>query len=188
MALDPLSNDVSSGADYINYRVNDGPTQTIEGSIVITGTFLITQADEKEDVKVEYWAVDNVGNVEDSNILYIDMDQTDPTVDLTYEVVSGNPIQGWVLEFTATCSDHTSGMDRVEFYLNEILQSVVSGSGPTYQWSFIYHGGLNINVRADAFDIAGNLASDIIENAKPTSYNYNNQNSLFKFTASAHKK
>jgi hypothetical protein len=188
MALDPLSNDVSSGADYINYRVNDGPIQTIEGSIVISGTFLITQADEKEDVKVEYWAVDNVGNVEDSNILYIDMDQTDPTVDLTYEVVSGNPIQGWVLEFTATCSDHTSGMGRVEFYLNEILQSVVSGSGPTYQWSFIYHGGLNINVRADAFDIAGNLASDIIENAKPTSYNIINQDSLFKVRVSSHKK
>jgi hypothetical protein len=116
------------------------------------------------------------------------MDQTDPTVDLTYEVVSGNPIQGWVLEFTATATDHTSGMDRVEFYLNEILQSVVSGSGPTYQWSFIYHGGLNIDVRSVGYDIAGNNAIDVIEDPTPTSYNIINQDSLFKVTVSAHKK
>jgi hypothetical protein len=179
-AYDPLVMDVSSGADYINFRVNDGPIQTIDGDQIVIGTFLITQADDNKDVKVEYWAVDNVGNVEDSHTFYIDMDQTDPTVYLTYEVVSGNPIQGWVLEFTATATDHTSGMDRVEFFLNEVLQTVVSGSGPTYQWSFTYHGDLNIDIGADGYDIAGNFASDAVENPRPTSYNYINQNSQFK--------
>ncbi len=179
-AYDPMSYDVSSGADFINYRVNDGPIQTIDGDEVIEGTFLITQADDKDDVKVEYWAVDNVGNVEDSHTFYIDMDQTDPTIDLTYEVVSGNPIVGWTLLFTATSTDHTSGMDRVEFFLNKVLQTVVSGSGPTYQWSFIYHGDFVIDIRADAYDIAGNRASDIVEDSKPISFNYNNQNSHHK--------
>jgi hypothetical protein len=179
-AYDPMSYDVSSGADFINYRVNDGTTQTIDGDEVIEGTFSITQADDKDDVKVEYWAVDNVGNVEDSHTFYIDMDQTDPTVDLTYEVISGNPIQGWVLEFTATCSDATSGMDRVEFFLNKVLQTVVSGSGPTYQWSFIFHGDFVIDIRADAYDIAGNRGFDIVEDSKPISFNYNNQNSHHK--------
>jgi hypothetical protein len=168
---------VASRVDMIKYIVDGGPEQTIEGSI---GSFLITQADDKKDVKVEYWAVDNVGNVGDSHTFYVDMDQTDPTIDLTYDVVSGNPIQGWVLEFTATSADTVSGMDRVEFYLNEVLQSVVSGSGPTYQWSFTYHGGLNIDIRAVGYDIAGNNAIDIIENPRPTSYNYINQDSQFK--------
>jgi hypothetical protein len=177
-ASDPLVMDVSSGADFINYRVNDGTTQTIDGNEIIEGTFLITQADDKDDVKVEYWAVDNVGNSEDSHTFYIDMDQTDPTVDLTYEVISGNPIQGWVLEFTATCNDATSGMDRVEFFLNAGLQSVVSGSGPTYQWSWTYFGDLSVDIRADAYDIAGNMADDIIEDPVTTEFSNQQQQTI----------
>jgi hypothetical protein len=42
-AYDPLVMDVSSGADFINYRVNDGTTQTIDGNEIIEGTFLITR-------------------------------------------------------------------------------------------------------------------------------------------------
>jgi hypothetical protein len=136
-AEDPLVMDVSSGVDFINYRVNDGTTQTIDGD---NGIFFITQADDADDCKVEYWAVDSVGNQESSHTFYIDMDQTPPTVDLTYEVISGNPIQGWVLEFTATCSDSTSGMDRVEFYLNDELVETIYGPGPTYQWEWKYSG------------------------------------------------
>jgi hypothetical protein len=106
------------------------------------------------------------------------MDQTDPTVDLTYEVISGNPIQGWVLEFTATCSDATSGMDRVEFFLNEGLQSVVSGSGPTYQWSWTYFGDLSVDIRADAYDIAGNMAADVIEDPVTTEFSNQQQQTI----------
>jgi hypothetical protein len=171
-AFDPLVMDVSSGVDMIKYEVGGGATQTIMGS---SGSFLITQADDADDLLVEYWAVDNVGNTESSHTFTVDMDQTPPTVDLTYEVISGNPIQGWVLEFTATTADTTSSMDRVEFFLNELLQKTVMGSGPIYKWSFIYHGGLNIDVRADAYDIAGNMASDIIEGPVTTEYNQNSQ-------------
>jgi hypothetical protein len=169
-ASDPYVMGVSSGPYYIYYRVNDGPVETLSGW---GGSFLITQADEKNNVKVEYWAVDYVGNVEDSQTFYIDMDQTDPTVDLTYEVISGNPIQGWVLEFTATSADINSGMDRVEFFLNAGLQSVVFGSGPIYQWSWTYFGDLSVDIRADAYDIAGNMADDIIEDPVKTEYDQN---------------
>lgn len=131
-----------------------------------------------DDVPVEYWAVDNVGNEETHHHFTVDMDQTPPTIDLTYEIVSGNPIQGWVLEFTATGSDVTSGIDHIEFYLNDVLQD--TGPGPTYSWSFKYHGGMNIEIKIIVYDKAGNNATKIIENPKPTSYNYNNQNSLLK--------
>jgi hypothetical protein len=172
MASDPLSMDVSSGVDKIKYIVGEGSVQTIDGCC---GSFPITQENDEDDLLIEYWAIDNVGNVENSHTFTVDMDQTDPTIDLTYEVVSGNPIVGWTLLFTATATDHTSGMDRVEFYLNEILQKTVMGSGPIYKWSFIYHGDLNINVRADGYDIAGNMASDIIEGPVTTEYNQNTQ-------------
>jgi hypothetical protein len=138
---------------------------------------IIIGEDDGDDKRVEYWAVDCVGNQESSHIIVIDMDQTPPTIDLTYEVISGNPIQGWVLEFTATCSDATSGMDRVEFYINDVLQDTSYG-GPTYSWSFQTHGGVNITIKVVAYDIAGNNATKIIENPKPISNNYNNQNTL----------
>jgi hypothetical protein len=139
-AMDPSSMDVSSGVDMIKYKINDGAEQTIDGDGIVFGNFLITQTDDKKDVKVEYWAIDNVGNVETSHTFYIDMDQTPPTVDLTYEVISGDPIQGWVFEFTVTAVDVTSGMDRVEFYLNDELVETIYGPGPTYQWEWNYCG------------------------------------------------
>jgi hypothetical protein len=115
-ADDPWSNDVSSGVEEIKYKINDGGEQSVTGS---SGTFLLTE--DGDDVKVEYWAVDKVGNAGDHHIFYVDMDQTDPTIDLTYECVEGNPMEGWLMRFTATANDATSGMDRVEFFLNEGL-------------------------------------------------------------------
>jgi hypothetical protein len=177
-AYDPWSNDVSSGVAEIKYKVGNEPEQTITGN---HGTFLITQANDAEDLVVTYYAIDNVGNVEATNTItpLIDMDQTDPTVDLTYEVESGDPIQGWVMLFTATCDDLTSGMDRVEFFLNEGHQETVTGPGPTYQWSFVYHGDFSVDIRCDAYDVAGNMAQDIVEDPKPAEYNnFNMQQSV----------
>jgi hypothetical protein len=167
-----------SGFCGIYVRVNDGMSQFFSEDCI---TYLITRKDDKDDVKVEYWAVDSVGNVESSHTFYIDMDQTPPTLDVGYEVVGGNPIQGWELEFLVLASDATSGMDRVEFYLNGVMQENETGSGPTYSWRFRYHGGMNIVIKVIAYDKAGNNASKIIGNIKPISYNYCNQNSFLTF-------
>jgi len=40
----------------------------------------------------------------------------------------------WYHKFTATCFDSESGMNRVEFYLNNILQETIVGPGPMYEW------------------------------------------------------
>jgi hypothetical protein len=159
-----------SGVHGFYVRVNGGSSQFFTGKCI---TFLITE--DGGDILIEYWAIDNVGNAESPHSFTIDMDVIDPTIDLTYEVISGNPIQGWTLLFTATAIDDTSGMDRVEFFLNGLWQKTIVGSGPEYHWSFKYHGGLNINVRADAYDIAGNMASDVVEDPKSTEYNQNTQ-------------
>jgi hypothetical protein len=164
-----------SGICGIYVRVNDGMSQFYPEDCV---TIIIKGKDDGDDVKVEVWVIDCVGNIEGGYTFYFDMDQTPPSIDITYEVISGNPIQGWVLEFTATCIDFTSGIDRVEFYLNDVLQDTSYGGGPTYSWSFQTHGGVNITIKIVAYDKAGNNATKIIENPKPISYNYNNQNTL----------
>jgi hypothetical protein len=160
-AYDPLVEDVSSGVKELKYQIGTGPIETIAGH---TGIFSVKQEHDDEDIVITYWAIDNVGNDEPANTIepYIDMDQTDPTIDLTYEW-EGNEMTGYDIFMTATASDDTSGMDRVEFFLNEGLQEIVAGPGPTYEWSFKWYGDIDIAIRVDGYDIAGNMASDIVD-------------------------
>ena len=125
-----------SGVKEIRYRTQGGATQIIVGD---NGTFTLTQDDDGDDVLLEFWAIDNAGNEETPNIFYIDMDQTPPEIDLAFEVVGGNPNEGWEFLFTATATDLTSGMERVDFYEEDELQVTVYGSGPEYQWSSLYN-------------------------------------------------
>ncbi|MDH7506886.1 MAG: hypothetical protein QHH15_03760 [Candidatus Thermoplasmatota archaeon] len=157
-----------SGVKEIKYKVAGGATQTITGS---QGSFKITN--DGNDIPVEYWAVDKVGNEETPHHTFtVDLDKTKPTVSLTYES-SWHPVTGWTFEFTATATDATSGMERVEFYFNDVLQETVTGPGPTYQWTTRYYPLPHATVKATAYDIAGNSNSDTIENPKP----HNNQQS-----------
>jgi hypothetical protein len=173
-AYDPWSEDVSSGVKEIKYKKGNGGWETITGP---TGTFLITQADDGNDVPIEYYAIDKVGNEESHHTFYVDMDQTAPTIDLTYEVLEGNPIQGWYVEFTATATDAVSTMDRVEFFLNEGLQATNVSEGPIYKWGWIYFGDLAVDITAVAHDDAGNFASDLVEDPESHGYNFNSQSS-----------
>jgi hypothetical protein len=142
-----------SGVDEITYTINGGPPETYTAPFVMDT--------DGEDIEVEYWAVDNVGNEETPhNTFEIDMDQTDPNVVISYEIVGGNPTNGWDMLFNVTATDATSTMDRVIFYLNNVEQEVVPGEGPIFQWSFTYHGGLVITVKAEGYDDAGNMADD----------------------------
>jgi hypothetical protein len=160
-----------SGVDSIKYKVNGGATQTIPDD---AGSFLITVANDGENVGVEYWSVDNVGNEEQPHKTFtVDMDQTPPEVDLSYEVTGGNQWQGWELTWTATATDATSGMDRVEFFVNDVLQETVTGAGPTYTWLIQYYPLPQVFFKATAYDIAGNFASDVVAN--PQSHPHSQQ-------------
>jgi hypothetical protein len=149
-----------SGVKEIKYRVNGGAIQTISGA---SGSFVYSGPDD-DNIDVEYWAIDNVDNEGAHHTFDFDMDQTVPDIDLAYEVTGGSALEGWDFVFTATATDDTSGMDRVEFYLNDVLQDTVPGPGPTYQWGFTYYGGLVITIRATGFDVAGLDASDQVVN------------------------
>ena len=128
-----------SGVKEIKYRVNSGPVQTIPGD---AGSFIIT--DDGDGILIEYWAIDYAGNTETSKSFLIDMDQTEPEIEITYEA-QYDPPRGWIFIFTATATDLTSGIDRVEFYLNEELQKTATGAGPYYEWiwewNFSYEEG-----------------------------------------------
>jgi hypothetical protein len=169
-AADPSigCNKRGSGVDYIVYEV-DGEQGIIHGN---NGKFTINE--DGEDIEVVYWAVDNVGNEETPHHTFtIDMDQTPPDVNLTYTWRGKKPPYEFI--FKATAIDAISGMERVEFWVNDDLYETVYGTGPEYVWETIRPPG-QIIIKAIAYDMAGLSSYDSIEN--PTlNINSNSQSS-----------
>ncbi|KYK20375.1 hypothetical protein AYK24_03805 [Thermoplasmatales archaeon SG8-52-4] len=168
--IEICAEDNESGVNYKQIKLNGGSTQIIYGGRCSEILF-----DTDGNNSISYSAIDNAGNIAPWKSFYVKTDLTKPHVNLVYEVKGKGKNGGWIIEFTATATDSKSGMDRVEFYLNDVLQDTVNGSGPTYQWSFIYNGGLNISITAGAFDNVGNKALDEVS---PKIKNINLQQSI----------
>jgi hypothetical protein len=156
-ATDPEVNGVTSGVKEIKYKIDGGSEQkyTAEFTVSTDGPHTVT-----------YYAVDNVGNTETpQKQVTFKIDKTVPDITLAYEVTGGNANQGYEVTFTATSIDDTSGMDRVEWYYNNVIQNTTPGAGPTYIWILYHHDpNLDVTIRATGYDIAGNYASYEIHN------------------------
>ena len=145
--------DDMSGVDIIKYLLDDSDwlTYTSPFTVESDGCHRIT-----------YYAIDKAGNVEQpSEVIRFKIDQTPPTIELTWQV-SGDD-----LIFTATCSDATSGVDRVEFYINDVL--AFTDDMEPYVWILYYQGG-PYTYKAIVFDIAGNSAFVIVKDSDVESY------------------
>jgi hypothetical protein len=161
-----------SGVKEIRYIINGWSEHIIPGD---NCSFILFK--DGEDILIEYWAIDNAGNVEPKNEFELDIDQTRPEVTLTYEFYNRNWWKFWQYpdydwEFTANATDYESGMDRVEFYLNNELQETVTGAGPIYIWTPWILPPCKLIIRATAYDKAGLFASDEIQEPKTTSNNH----------------
>jgi len=129
--------DDMSGVKEIKYTIN-GESGNISGD---TGSFNVT--DDGDDIEIEYWAIDNAGNVEDKNSFTLDIDPTIPDMDEPFW--EANKVNGhWYILFTCNACDETSGMNRTEFFVNDNLRETVIGPGPTYEWNVDI--GLNYSV------------------------------------------
>ena len=114
---------------------------------------------------IVYFSIDNAGNMEFPKLKYIKLEQQDPLIiKFKYKAI-GDPQNGYDLIFTAMAFDQISGMNRVEFYLNDVFQKAVSGPGPLYNYSFKYHGP--VVVKALAIDNAGHRVWKEIKNPEP---------------------
>ena len=118
--------DDMSGVKEIKYRVDGGVIKTITGD---NGIFIVDE--DGDNLSIEYWAIDNAENEETHHIFTIDMDQTDPIVDLTYEIIEKENL----VVLSVTAIDMTSKMNRVEFHVNDVIYETVYGSGPYYIWN-----------------------------------------------------
>jgi hypothetical protein len=137
-----------SGVKQIHYTVNGVPG-TLPGE---AGTFTITQ--NGNNMLVEYWAEDWVGNMEAKHSFTIDMDQTLPNVAARWDAyqVDGD----WYVDFTVTATDDMSGMEVVKMYINEGFHKEVVGSGPEYVFTIEWSNDFKtVDFRFEAWDIAG---------------------------------
>jgi hypothetical protein len=154
---------VQSGISHIVYIV-DGVMDTIAGA---HGVFVI---DGDGVHHGEIYAVDNVGNEGTHHTFEVAIDTGDPTVELVFNKYEDAGVN--YVEFTALAGDATSGMDRVEFTIDGVLEHTVPGTGPyvfTVDWSG-YDG--STQVCAKAYDDAGNSAEACVsgvEFSKPHS-------------------
>jgi hypothetical protein len=122
-----------------------------------TGTFNVAQGGNHT---LEWYAVDHEGNQSEiDGPFYFKVDKTKPEIALEYEVVGGNRWTGWEIKLIVTAVDSMIGMHCVGFYLNDVLQETVYGSGPEYTWSLSgYRHEIYYKIYAIAFDKAGNSA------------------------------
>jgi len=120
--------DDMSGVNTTYYRVNCGEW------LIYNSKFVIYE--DGYDILMEYYSVDNANNQEPINQISFNLDQTKPDIDLkqtinikpfSYNLTKCDVTTVWTIILNATATDETSGMERVEFYLNERLQETVYG-------------------------------------------------------------
>ena len=78
--------DDMSGVNVTYYRIDGGEWVIYDTPFVLS--------EDGDDILIECYSIDKVGNVEDVKSSKLDIDQTKPVVILTYEIVGGNPHQG----------------------------------------------------------------------------------------------
>jgi parallel beta-helix repeat protein len=135
-----------SGVNVTMYKLDDGAWTTYIGSFDVT---------EEADHTLVYYSVDNLGNREGDKSVALKIDRTMPTIDFAVEKTG---LSEWLL--TATVSDETSGVARVEFYLNDGYLGAVTTA--PYEWVVTSKG----TAQAIVYDNAGNNAND----TKPVSF------------------
>ena len=142
-----------SGVEKIIYKI-DGSTHIIYGDYCL---FILTSDGE---YTIEYYAIDNAGNVETKNEFETKIDQYVPECRVIMDIVGGNMYTGWDFLLTTTAIDETSGMERVEFYINSELQETVYGPGPEYTWQFRFWPIPRVILWVKAYDNAGLIGMD----------------------------
>ena len=153
----------NNGVDATYYRINGGEWETYDSPFVLS--------EDGDDILIEYYSVDKLGNTEDVKSATLDIDQTPPWIRVEWEVTKIS-WRKWKVGFTIYCTDNTSGIDRIDFLLNGILQDTVTGPGPIYGWSFIITSGLRITFEFVAWDLACNQAVVLVNDSDLNTYTY----------------
>ncbi|MBC7129396.1 MAG: PKD domain-containing protein [Thermoplasmatales archaeon] len=106
--------DVGSGVDKIYYYIDDLP------AIEYTEPFTVPDGEHT----IYYYAVDNVGNAEETNSIDVKVDNSPPVTTLTFgEPYYTDGIHHWITSstlITLTATDVGSGVDKIYYYIDDL--------------------------------------------------------------------
>ena len=130
----------------------------IEGTwINYTGEFTVS---EDGMHNIPWYYIDKNNTIMDGLPIQFRIDQTLPIIEIAKRKLLKNQYK-----FTATASDAASGLEKVEFYCDNVIQKTVTAA--PYEWTWT--GTENQEVKAIAYDNAGNLKESNILST-PCSY------------------
>lgn len=117
------------------YRIDEGSYQMYEDEPIV-------YCNDGEHVFRWYW-VDYHGEQHPGELISFKLDQTPPTITLSKKSGSSDQVI-----FTATVNDPASGVEKVEFYLDDELQDTVYEKPYKWTWTgteeyFVYAIGYN---------------------------------------------
>ncbi len=148
--------DLHSGVDRIRYNVNGGSWGEIGGS---EGSITVYDQGTNE---VGFYAIDNVGNEENVEYKTFKIDDTKPESHISIDGPEGKG--GWYtggVEVTFNADDELSGIDYIEYRLNDEWQVIEGESG-----SITIDTEGETDLRYRAVDMAGNVEQDNVESIK----------------------
>ena len=161
------------GVNATYYRLDSGEWKTYESPFFIS---------EDGEYTIEYYSIDYVGNIEDVKSSTINIDKTPPETSLEYKAWKEDC--KWYVKFIFNVTDSTSGASgRVEWFLNEVIQKIDEGPGPTYEWTIKWstdYGHSSVIFKATTWDKAGNQANESIKGSDIKSHP-RSQSSTFQF-------
>ena len=160
-----------SGVDHIYYTVNGG------GQNTYTAPFSI---DESGWHTVEYWSVDRLENTENHKDEQFKIDIDDPGIEITQPEtgiywrgkkiwpILESTLLTWSksfvirdIEIIVNANDSTSGVNRVEFYIDDELEASDSSVPYSWKWTKLNLFSSHI-IKTVVYDDAGNSISDEI--------------------------
>ena len=148
--------DTESGVAWTKYSLNNGVTWTTHAG---SWPFDVVVSDGEHQLL--YYSEDNAGNVESVNGPFaLKLDKTTPEKRFSSFPAVLGPLLLFVLNI-GLIRDGCSGLDRVEFYLNdEFHHQIDLSSWPVGRWRFIYwiyyNPGIGDKCSGIVYDIAGN--------------------------------
>jgi len=164
------------GVKATYYKINNGEWQTYESPFIIS--------EDGDDILIEYYSINNAGYVENVKNSTLDIDKTPPETSLEYETWKEDC--KWYVKFIFNVTDSTSGAGgRVEWSLNDVIQKIDEGLGPTYEWTIKWSPDYRhsyVIFKATTWDKAGNQANESTKGSDIKSYPFSqsSQQSLNK--------
>jgi hypothetical protein len=174
MTINFNAQDDESGVDKTYYTLDGGSQTELPGSNQLT-----ISADGMH--QIVFWSVDNVGNIETHNDEYhqihIKIDKEKPLLNISKPdngifwrdnkiwPILANPLFNWStpliirhITIIADASDATSGIDKVEFYIDDVLKHTDTNGSP-HDWLWDETVFFRRVIKITAYDNAGHTAT-----------------------------